>query len=124
MTVIKLSLKRENGKHFIHIPFNIFNAVLFPCPDFRRNIIINRSFKIFFYKFCNSQIKPRIINQYNHIRLKINYGFFAVIYISENHWSIFQYSPKTHKSHVTIVFHQFSSFCQHKVATQKAEFSI
>src|SRR5574344_552887 len=70
---IKGHLKRQDRKHFSHTLTNLRNAVLFPSPYFRRNIVINRNICVLMNKTGYRKSKSGVIYQNNNIRMPTQY---------------------------------------------------
>src|SRR5690606_39987633 len=86
---VKIFLKRQNHIHFVHIAFDGFDAVFFPSPNLRRNIIMSRNS----FLFCpsgNSHIKSWIVDENNDIRIEFLNIFLTNFYRSEEHTSELQ----------------------------------
>lgn len=69
MLLEEIDLERQDRKQLIDIAFNILDAVLLPRPDLRRNIIVDRYLRVPLDVFGYLQVKPRIIDQNQDIRL-------------------------------------------------------
>ena len=46
VSLIKLHLERQNGKHCVYIVLDVFDAVFFPCPYLRGNVVKDGDFGV------------------------------------------------------------------------------
>ena len=69
LTLKEIHLEGQNAEEFIHVPTDILDAMLLPCPYFRRYVIVNGDVGIIVYEAGNLQVEARIVHQYHHIRV-------------------------------------------------------
>ena len=117
-------LKRKNGEKFVHIAPDILDAILLPCPNLRRNIIIDRNTRLGMNKLGYRQVKAGIINEYDHIRMPFHDILLAERHVTENGWKMQQYRHKAHIGKILVVSHHCPAFSSHQVATEKTELRI
>ena len=65
----ELYFKRQDREQFVDIALDSLDAMLLPCPNLRRYIVVDRNLCIGFYIFCYIQIKAGIVDEYHTIRL-------------------------------------------------------
>ena len=120
----ELYFKRKNGEKFVYISFYILDAILFPGPYLRRNIIINRDLCLCMDKLGYIQIESRIVHQNNNIRLPGNNVFFTTLHICKDSAQMEQHGNKTHVCQFFIMFHHRSSDGSHQITSEKPEISL
>src|SRR4030095_16424951 len=108
--------KWKDDDHFVNSFFHHLYPVLFPCPHLWRNIIDDAK-AFLFCPFCNTKIEPGIINEDQHIWLKLFNIFFAKFKIAKNGKNIFYHLPKPHKSKIAIMLYQLTACLLHFIAT-------
>ena len=118
----KLNLKRQDGKQFVHIPLDIFNPILFPSPYFRRNIIVDRYFRLLLYKLGYFQVKAGIIHQNHYIRSPTNNVLLTFFHIPKDSTQMQQHRDKTHISQFFVMLHPRSTNSRHQVSAKETEF--
>ena len=120
----KRNFKRQNRKKVVYIAFDIFNTILFPCPNFWRNVIINGNLCFGSKKFSDRKVKSGIINQYYHIRFPLHNVVFAQFHVAKDGAQVKQNGNKPHISHFTKMFYAGSTFSLHQVASPKAKLGL
>ena len=120
----KIDLERQDRKQFIYIALDIFDAIFLPSPNLRRNIIADRYLRMLFDIFGYLQVKSRIINKDQHIRLPRFNILLAVIHVTENSTQVKQYGNKTHICQFTVMLYASTSHRLHQIASEKAKFDL
>ena len=92
----EIYLERQDGEEFVDIATDVLDAVLFPCPDFRRNVVKNMRnttvWKLFTFRFplfisnvfCNLQIEAWIIHENHTVWFPISDVLLAHLHIFQN----------------------------------------
>ena len=82
--LIECHFEGQYGKQFAHISLDTFYAILFPCPNFRRYIIVHRDGSAGVKKLGYAEIEARIVYQDHNIGLPAGNIVFAHRHVSEN----------------------------------------
>ncbi len=125
--VMMLLLKERNlewkdGEQLIHIAFNVFDTILFPSPNLRRDIVEHRYMSVTMHIFGYLQIKARIIDKYHHIRVPRFDIFFTKRHIPKDSRQMQKHGNKAHICQFAVMLYQLTTFCSHQVTSKKTEF--
>ena len=118
---VKRRLERKNRKHLVDIFFYRLDAVGFPCPQFWRNIVIDRRVEMRFDIFGYPQIETRIVNQNHHVGTKTNDSPPRVAQVAQYGRQMAHYCRDAHKCHVAIVLDLTAALGCHQIAAEKTE---
>ena len=124
VTIEEINLERKYGKQLIYITTYILNAIFLPSPYLRRYIIIYRYLSMLFDVSGYLKIEPRIIYQYQHVRLPRFDVVLASVHIAEYSTQMQQYRDKAHVSQFAIMLYARSAYGSHQIATEETEFSF
>ena len=120
----EIHLKGENAEQFIHIAADTLDAVFFPGPDFRRDIVVHRNLAVLFHVFGNLQVETWVVHQYHHVGLPLQDILLACAHIAQNRAGMGQYGDKTHIRHFTVVLHQRAAHSRHLIPSIEAEVGV
>ena len=120
----EIDLEGQNGEELIDIALDILDAVLFPCPDFRGDVIIDGYVCLGFYKLRYLQIKAWIVDEDDAIRLPGYNIILAHLHIPQYRRQMKKYRNETHIGEVAIVANAGSAHRLHQVATKESELRI
>jgi len=109
----KLHFKGKYGEEFIHIAFDILDAILLPCPYFGRDIIKYRNLRASMNKLGYIQVEARIVHQYKYIRLPGHNILLTAFHIGENSAQVQQDGNEAHICQFLIMLHQGSAYRRH-----------
>ena len=116
--------EREDGKKLVHIALDVLNAVLFPSPYFRRDIIINRNPGFGTNKLGDIEIETRIIDQNHDIGLPSYNVLLALFHVCKDSRQMKQHGNESHVCHFFIMLYHRTTFGCHQIASEKAEFRL
>ena len=120
----KLHFKGKYGEEFIHIAFDILDAILLPCPYLRRNIVENRNLSPGMYKLSYVKIETGIVYQNHDIRIPANNILLATFHIRKDRTQMKQHGDKSHICQFFIMLHHRPSDGSHQISTEKTEISL
>ena len=117
----EIYLERQDGKKFIHISFDVFDAVFFPCPNLRRDVIIYGYACFRLHKLGDIEVKTRVIHKYNHIRRPLHNVFFAESHVAEDGAQMKQHGDKAHVCQFFKMLYARSTNGSHEIAAKETE---
>ena len=124
MTFEEFNFKRKDREQLVYIAFDVLDAIFLPRPNLRRNIIIHRNVRMLLNKLGNLQVKARIIDQNNHIRLPLNNILLAFVHILKDGTQMQQDRNEPHIGQFLIMFDTSTSHRTHQITTEKAEIRL
>ena len=117
-------LERQDREEFIHITTDLFDAVLLPCPYFRRDIVINRTKSLRFHIFGDAEVEARVIHKDYNIRAPSGDVFLTLAHISQNGAQMEQHGDEAHIGQFAVVLYQGGTLGCHQVASKTTELSL
>ena len=119
--LVEVHLERQDGEHLIHIPLDILDTVFLPCPYLWRDVIVNRYLRVRLDKFRYLQVKSRIVDQDDHIRLPLQDILLTHLHITKDGGKMEQDRDETHICQILVMLHTGTTHCRHHIASKEAE---
>ena len=120
----ELNLERQDGEELVHIALDILDAILLPSPYLGRDVIIDRTDTIGLYILGYLQVKARIVDEDDYIRLPLADVLFTHLHITKNGAQVQQHRNETHISQFAIMLHTSAPNSSHQVAPKEAELRL
>ena len=120
----EIDFKRKNGEDFIYITLDGFDAPFLPCPQLRRDVIIDGADADGMDIFCNFKVEARVIDKDDHIGLPRHDILLALLQPPQDGTCVQDNGHNTHESEVAIMTHQMHTLRLHEVTAEATEFCI
>ena len=117
-------LEGKNREQLVDIALNVFDAPLFPCPYFGRDVIVNRNVGVSTQIAGYAEVEARIVDQDYHIGLPCSDVAFAHLHVAQYGAQVQQHWHKAHVGQLAIVFYAGAAHSLHKVATEETKLGI
>ena len=117
----EIDLEGQDGEECVDIALDILDAVLLPCPDLGRDVIINGYVCLGFYKLRYLQIKAGIVDKDDAIGLPGEDIVLAHLHVREYRWQMEKHRNEAHIGEVAIVAHAGATNGCHQVASEEAK---